>query len=398
MIMPGASCSVLRARCSVLVLLPVLLPVLLSSAACGSKGDPLPPRRLTPAQAKDVTAFRIEGRPIVLTFNVPEVNDDGTSPVDVAKMEVYAVTKLATDPPPPASDLIGNEDNRVAEIAVRVPPEDIDEELAAAPPVDPKAPVLPEPGGTITWEDTAMPAPEGPTPMVRYYVVAGVSRRGRMAAPSAVIGVPLATPPDAPSKLTASFTEKSIKLDWLGTTPGTRYRVYETHKDGPVKETVVSARPVEGTTYEVPIAAAAAPETPAATAPVPERCFLVRSASVTGAASIESAAAGPVCVTPRDIFPPPAPAHLSAVAAGGAISLIWDAVDAGDLAGYIVLRAEAPGETLLPLFETPIAETTYTDATTVAGTRYVYAVVAVDTASPANRSAESNRVEETGRQ
>jgi hypothetical protein len=35
--------------------------------------------------------------------------------------------------------------------------------------------------------------------------------------------------------------------------------------------------------------------------------------------------------------------------------------------------------------------------TAEAGRRYVYAVVAVDTASPPNRSAESNRVEETGR-
>ena len=97
------------------------------------------------------------------------------------------------------------------------------------------------------------------------------------------------------------------------------------------------------------------------------------------------------------MFPPPAPAGLTAVAGTGAISLIWDAVDAPDLAGYLVLRAEAPGEKLLPLFETPIADTTYKDTTAAVGTRYVYAVVAVDKASPANRSAESNRFEETGR-
>ena len=37
------------------------------------------------------------------------------------------------------------------------------------------------------------------------------------------------------------------------------------------------------------------------------------------------------------------------------------------------------------------------DATAKAGVRYTYAVVAVDNAAPANRSKESNRVEETGR-
>ena len=79
------------------------------------------------------------------------------------------------------------------------------------------------------------------------------------------------------------------------------------------------------------------------------------------------------------------------------ISLIWDSVEAADLAGYIVLRGDAPGETLTPLFETPIAETTYRDTTVEPGRRYVYAVVSVDTASPANHSAQSTRVEETGR-
>nr|MBA3948794.1 hypothetical protein [Acidobacteriota bacterium] len=53
---------------------------------------------------------------------------------------------------------------------------------------------------------------------------------------------------------------------------------------------------------------------------------------------------------------------------------------------------------LAPLFAAPITDAMYKDATIEAGKRYVYAVVAVDTATPANRSAESNRVEETGRQ
>jgi fibronectin type 3 domain-containing protein len=121
----------------------------------------------------------------------------------------------------------------------------------------------------------------------------------------------------------------------------------------------------------------------------------VRSAIASPRASIESAAAGPVCITPNDIFPPAAPGNLTAVAGTGVVSLIWDRVEAVDLAGYLVLRAEAPGDKLQPLFEKPIADTTYKDTTTVAGTRYVYAVVAVD--KTANRSAESNRVEETGR-
>jgi hypothetical protein len=85
------------------------------------------------------------------------------------------------------------------------------------------------------------------------------------------------------------------------------------------------------------------------------------------------------------------------VASEGAVSLIWEANTEPDLAGYIVLRGNAPGDTLAPLTPAPIKETTFRDATAKTGLRYVYAVVAVDSATPQNVSAQSNRVEETAR-
>jgi fibronectin type 3 domain-containing protein len=45
----------------------------------------------------------------------------------------------------------------------------------------------------------------------------------------------------------------------------------------------------------------------------------------------------------------------------------------------------------------PIRETTYRDTTVQPGVRYVYAIVAVDTATPRNQSPESTRVEEGAR-
>jgi len=45
----------------------------------------------------------------------------------------------------------------------------------------------------------------------------------------------------------------------------------------------------------------------------------------------------------------------------------------------------------------PIKETRYQDRTARPGVTYVYAIVAVDRATPPNRSAESNRVQETAR-
>lgn len=128
-----------------------------------------------------------------------------------------------------------------------------------------------------------------------------------------------------------------------------------------------------------------------------ERCYAVRTVETRGTSVIESEPSPVLCVSPTDTFPPKAPANLAAVASEGAISLIWEANTEPDLAGYIVLRGEAPGATLAPLMAEPIKDTTYRDTTTKAGVRYVYTVVAVDTATPQNVSTQSNRVEETAR-
>lgn len=350
----------------------------LALVACGSKGAPLPPLRNAPARTEGLSALRVQGGPVTLRFVVPAKNDDGTAPPDISSMRIFAVTQPAGDPPPTAAGLATG-DTRIATIDVRRREGETEPRTTGAPAMEQD----PVPGETITWEDKTEAATAYATPMVRYYAVAGVSSRGRMGILSEVVAVPLTAVPDPPSNVIASFTEKAIRIDWLGADAATRYRVYEV-VGGRVAPTPLNAEPIAGTSYEDPRLEYGV-----------ERCYVVRSAIASAGASIESANTPPACIRPSDVFPPPAPAGLTAVAGTGAVSLIWDPVDTPDLAGYLVLRAEAPGEKLQPLFTTPITENTYKDATTVAGTRYVYAVVAVDKAS--NRSAESNRVEETGR-
>ena len=128
-----------------------------------------------------------------------------------------------------------------------------------------------------------------------------------------------------------------------------------------------------------------------------ERCYVVRTAETMGTLTVESEPSAPACVKAADVFPPAAPKSLAAVSSAGAISLIWEGSDAPDLAGYIVLRGTAPGEAVERLTPQPVRETTFRDTAVKPGTRYVYAVVAVDTATPPNTSAPSNRIEETAR-
>ena len=228
--------------------------------------------------------------------------------------------------------------------------------------------------------------------------------------PPAVTSEPSAETPESPPANPASppaggmaLLPARLAVPWPAVAIG--YHVYEI-AEAPASPAV--AAPASGS-------AASAPAKPAepkrlTTAPVRattfsdtrveygvERCYVVRTVETIGTLSVESAGSEPVCVKPTDVFPPAPPKSLGAVASEGAISLIWEGGSETDLAGYIVLRGVAPGRPAERLTPQPIRETTFRDARVKPGTRYVYAVIAVDTAKPPNASAPSNQVEETAR-
>jgi len=129
-----------------------------------------------------------------------------------------------------------------------------------------------------------------------------------------------------------------------------------------------------------------------------ERCYTVRSLRGTAPNVVMSEASPRACLRPVDVFPPAQPAQPAAVAAEGAISLIWDPNGEIDLGGYLVLRREVGSDTLLQLTAIPILEARFRDATAKPGIRYRYSVVAVDNRMPLpNMSPESLPVEETAR-
>lgn len=428
--------------------------VIVFAAACGKKGPPLAPFVRVPAPVDTVTAQRI-GDDVYVSFPVPQANVDGQQPAEIASLEVYAITATS----PPETDEQRELATLVATLPVQpilpelpAPPAGVEVPPIPAPPgVDRATPAVVRetltaehriaielPPNPATLAQAAPPDQEPlPGPLVapaptelprRYYFVVGVSPRGRKSPASVPVPVPLDAASSAPAAPTVSFTETTMTITW---SPSVDARSAAFAAPAPPANLtppvpVIPPLPArslgfqsEATTYhlfEVPPAAAAenpfAIAVPAPLTPQPlaltehiisgvtfgtERCFIVRPVDRMAGAVVMGQASPRTCVTPADTFPPAAPRSLAAIAGEGVISLIWEPNTEADLAGYLVLRGDAPGDTLRAITPEPVTATTYRDTTARAGARYVYVVVAVDRATPQNVSPQSNRVEETAR-
>lgn len=388
--------------------------------ACGKRGPPLPPLRLLPDQVTDVAVVRREGQ-VALRFRTPVRNVDGSQPVRFDHAEVYALTVLASGVRPTAEQVLAPK-NRVGTVSLPPPP--------PAPVVAPAAGAAPEapaavtlsfsesvativtPPGTLAAPKPAAPVASTPTPTppataqpprrleldgpaaaapavpqtlqvaTRFYAIVPYASSRRHGNPSEMLAVPLGPLPVAPKDLTIAYDEQNLTFKWTAGGDGQSFHVYDA---AAADATPLTNEPLGAPTLTRP------------TVFGQRVCFAVRGVRTTGPVTLESGLSATKCDTPADTFAPADPSGLTAFAAEGVMTLSWDPVTASDLAGYIVLRGEGADERLQPLMTTPVTDASFKDTTTRAGVRYVYAVIAVDRATPANRSKESNRVTETGR-
>jgi hypothetical protein len=385
--------------------------MLAAATGCGKKGPPQAPLVIAPAPVTDVSASRMGDRAIV-RFTMPEKNTDNSTPADLSRVDMYALS-VADAAGAPDAGVIVREGARVASLVVnkataaaeQEPPagrRTLSETLTAEAetfwqPMRPagrrgsanSAASVAPPASTASTAGEAKAEETKPLP-VRVYALVPVSSRGRKG-PAGLATVALGPAPAAPPAPVVTFTERAIVVTWVAVKQSAGYNVYEAGHAGssgstgsppaalsPLNDGLLKDATFEDKRVEFG----------------KERCYSVTGVELVQQRRIESVLSAPACVTPVDTFPPAAPTGLAAVAGPGTMSLIWDAVTAGDLAGYVVLRGVAGGDTLQALTPEPIKETTFKDATVTPGTRYVYAVIAVDTAK--NKSAEA-RVEETAR-
>ena len=459
-------------RCAAVPALAALL------AACGARGAPLPPLIILPGTIFGPEATRLGDR-VYLEFVAPESDSDGTTPGDIEWIEVYALTTQPTDgrPREEFSEDWLDAATLIAVLPVRVPDdaaalalpdassepeprpgladmlEDVQNREAATGPVaffevvqgeavtvverlTPETFVPVTVGDPEEDEDDEedeetdrilpMPlvSPPAPEPPIRSYVAFGVSSRNRMGAPSALVDVPLVTPPPPPGPATVSYTAESIEVVWEEP-PTLRLAVQAEEVEPPTLSSVPVVEGQEPSAYIVyDVAASGDPDVERPqrlVEPVSEasytdseptfpqvRCYAVRVLDYVASRRLQNElpanglqllgdASPATCVVLTDTFRPAAPAGVIAVADTNGISLVWDENSEDDLAGYVVLRGTPPDATLQPLTAEPLAETAYQDTSVTAGRRYVYRVLALDTAVPPNASPLSEPVTETAR-
>ena len=293
-------------------------------------------------------------------------------------------------------------------------------------------------------------SPPLPRPPRRTYLVRGVSTRGRESAPSTRSEIPLTDPTLPPPPPTITYTETEFLVEWTPAIGARRpiqapdgsdsgesteegddgeedddedededepgnVAVVEYDADAPLpsRPVVTVATPSDYLIYAVGSSRAG----DVASLPAPlnmpevglfsyrdqtmrfgmERCYVVRVLDVLDSLQLQGPASPPSCVVPMDTFPPGPPTGVVAVASEGAISLVWDPNQEPDIAGYLVLRRASAGATLQTLTPEPIEGTSYRDEEVTADQNYVYAVMAVDDATPSNVSAASIEITEQAR-
>jgi hypothetical protein len=361
--------------------LGALLLILLVS--CGKRGDPHPPVPIIPKATTDLVVAQ-RGSKVLLSWSYPALTTSGKSLTGIRRVTVYRTIEPLPVVQPPEPDTTTTP-QPIAAFA-KVPP------LTPAQFVKLRNKVesieganLPaaSTGARLTFEDDPQfHSSDGRPVRLTYAVVTeGASATGDLSNLASIVPLDVPVPP---ASLTATAKPEGVVLTW--TAPRTAiapnakpfisgYDVYRLGQSETMSELTkpVNAAPITATTYtDVP--------------PYGTYMYFVSAVAAPGTTRIESDSSAGVTATFKDLMPPPAPKNLSLLVETKAVRLLWDAVDAPDLAGYMVYRKEGVGHgdqiqeipTVVPLMEKPITTPYFVDSKADIGIAYRYAVGALD--------------------
>ncbi|TLM62285.1 MAG: hypothetical protein FDZ69_13215 [Deltaproteobacteria bacterium] len=178
------SCNPRRAFRAPLILVALLVAAL-ALAACGKKGPVMPKLAALPVAPGELQIAQ-QGDDFILSWTIPERNQDGAPAADLVGFHIYRMVYDAAEGCPTCRD---------------------PEELVAAIRL-----VRPEPaarfGQRLYWRDVAVAAGTG-----QAYLVVPVTIGGHEG-PAAAAHRAWMPPPPAPAALQATAGERQVRLDW----------------------------------------------------------------------------------------------------------------------------------------------------------------------------------------
>jgi hypothetical protein len=358
--------------------------------ACGKRGDPHPPVPIIPKATTDLLVAQ-RGPKVLLSWSYPSMTTAGKSMTGIRRVVVWRTTEElpVSQPPRDLNTLLPGDTDPTKPQAIqlfsKVPTLAPAQFLKLRNRVDSiEGANLPAAttGARLTYEDAPpFHTTDGRPTRVTYAVVTeGTTASGDLS--NLVTIVPLEVPV-APTALAAVARREGVVLTW--TAPDTAisgakkppiagYNVYRFPHGQPSDEfaTPVNTSPVSSATYT---------DNP----PYGQHDYFVTALAAVAPPRVESDPSSAVSVTFKDLVPPPPPTGLTALVETAGVRLVWDSVDAPDLAGYKVYRTEGTGiEQLRPIGTLPltpiqlVTATNYRDTSVSRGISYYYEVVSVD--------------------
>ncbi|HEV2913993.1 MAG TPA: hypothetical protein VGX92_11995 [Pyrinomonadaceae bacterium] len=345
----------------------------LAFAACGKRRQPLPPVERIP-QRTELLSGAQRGNQVILSWPAPQRNAPAGSVQSIRRIDIYRLAETPDAPLPLTEDEFSARSTLIGSVTFET---------------------IQNGGDTLTYIDTLELAGQ---PTRLRYALRYVNASGQRASFSNFLLIePAARIAEPPTILSpAAETENAITISWRppvanidGSTPVNLlgYNVYRvSQSQTEIGQTPINSSLITSTEYV-------------------DKSFqfgehynyIARSVSLgTGGSQVESLNSNVVAVSPRDVYPPSAPANITANAAPGRVSLFFPANPERDVAGYNIYRSTDPN---LPpgqwtkLTDAPLARTTFQDENVESGKKYYYYLTAVDASG--NVSLPSEVVSET---
>jgi hypothetical protein len=343
------------------LLICYLLCVLLAGG-CGKKDDPTAPVAVAPGKVQDLTV-RPRGNAIILSFIIPEKNNDGSLLLDLAGFAVLRSEQ------PFAREC-----------------KDCPKRFSVINDIDYKTYILNNPQArAIEYSDSALTFQN-----VYTYRVVGYNTDKRPGTPVTGPDIFWDVPSAPPRAVRPELQGKSVVLSWEAPAALQDGAAFE----GPVAYNLYRRTP------ETPYSLAPINSEPIAALSCRDRgimkdsdyFYTLRAIRQVRETAVESEASAEVALNTTDHIAPRVPSGLVAVPTTTGMVLKWDENQEEDLAGYNLYRRTTGEARPVKLNDAPIVRGGYTDTAVVKNSTYAYTVTAIDDATVPNESKPSEEV------